>query len=129
MPGGTGPVTVTPYLPTDGFEVSDFRIADFEPPNAVPDAPGPLADRPVAAQDRRIRPCSEGRSEAVLEVRRTDDGPQTAAGFELRWEEPEAGGFFIPLGMVLCDGPAASPPRCDRPGVSDRVDDRIDELS
>ena len=128
VPGGTGPVSVAPYLPTRGFEVSDFRVVDVDGPMFFGDRRAPISDMSVASQDRRIRPCGEGRSELALEVRRSTEGPQTAAGFEVRWEEPEPGGLFIPVGMVLCDG-SASLPRCDRPGLSDQLAERIDELS
>ena len=128
VPGGTGPVRVTPHLPTEGFALSEFRIIDYEPPNLFGDARAPLSSRFASFQDRRIRPCSEGRSEVALELRRTGSGPQTASGFEVSWDAPEPGGLFIPVGMVLCDGPA-SLPRCDRPGVLRQVQARLDELS
>ena len=83
VPDGTGPVSVAPYLPTQGFEVSDFRVVDVDGPMATPTSParllGMLAPRPASSADQTLREALDALSRVLTFTRRASGGARWPA--------------------------------------------------
>jgi hypothetical protein len=122
---GPGAATVTGVDPegaTANFSLDGFAVRENGMLTAAGEmlgqARGTLADAGLSAGPGEVSSACQGDSgagsEIGIQMTRTGPAPATVHGFTVHWRTGDkAGELYVPLAVVLCDGPTAAVERCD----------------